>query len=223
MTKEETKKEPKNVYKMIASVSKQLSVEGITKANKNLQQGYNFRGIDDVYNALSPIIASVGLVITPRAISREVVERATKNGGALFYTVVLMEYDFISSDDSSKLTVSMYGEAMDSGDKSTNKAMSAAYKYTCMQTFCIPTEGDNDADATTHEVAQKPTIKPDIKPVDDLEMSLLKTGLMDAKSMDELAMAQGNARAAWSRMSPEQKKTLTKEVEIASKRLVQAP
>ena len=41
---------------------------------------------------------------------------------------------------------------MDSGDKATNKAMSAAYKYAALQTFCIPTEGDNDADATTHEV-----------------------------------------------------------------------
>jgi hypothetical protein len=42
---------------------------------------------------------------------------------------------------------------MDSGDKASNKAMSAAYKYAAFQAFCIPTEGDNDADATTHEVA----------------------------------------------------------------------
>ena len=52
--------------------------------------------------------------------------------------------------------VTTYGEAMDSGDKATNKAMSAAYKYAAMQAFCIPTEGDNDADATTHEVAAEP-------------------------------------------------------------------
>jgi hypothetical protein len=42
---------------------------------------------------------------------------------------------------------------MDSGDKATNKAMSAAYKYMAMQLFCIPTEGDNDADSSTHEIA----------------------------------------------------------------------
>jgi hypothetical protein len=41
---------------------------------------------------------------------------------------------------------------MDSGDKSTNKAMSAAYKYACIQSFCIPTEGDNDTENTTHEI-----------------------------------------------------------------------
>ena len=41
---------------------------------------------------------------------------------------------------------------MDSGDKATNKAMSAAYKYMAFQTFAIPTQGDNDADGQTHEV-----------------------------------------------------------------------
>jgi len=49
----------------------------------------------------------------------------------------------------------MIGEAMDSGDKSSNKAMSAAYKYACFQAFCIPTEGDNDADNTTHDIAPR--------------------------------------------------------------------
>jgi hypothetical protein len=44
---------------------------------------------------------------------------------------------------------------MDSADKATNKAMSAAYKYAAMQAFCIPTSGDNDADATSHEVAPR--------------------------------------------------------------------
>jgi hypothetical protein len=48
---------------------------------------------------------------------------------------------------------------MDSGDKATNKAMSAAFKYACLQAFCIPTEGDNDADATTHVVDTTPAVK----------------------------------------------------------------
>jgi len=70
----------------------------------------------------------------------------------LFYVVVDAEYDFISAEDGTRHTAKVYGEAMDSADKATNKAMSAAYKYACLQTFCIPTEGDNDADGTTHEV-----------------------------------------------------------------------
>jgi hypothetical protein len=69
----------------------------------------------------------------------------------LFYVVAGMDFDLVSAVDGSSHTVHVIGEAMDSADKATNKAMSAAYKYMAMQVFCIPTEGDNDADATTHD------------------------------------------------------------------------
>ncbi len=134
-----------------------LSKEGISKSRKNDQQGYKFRGIDEVLNALSPVLSKHGLIILPRMTGRTVAERATKNGGVLFYVVVEAEFDFVAVVDGSYHTVKTFGEAMDSGDKATNKAMSAAYKYAAFQTFCIPTEGDNDADATTHDVvAQAP-------------------------------------------------------------------
>lgn len=149
-----------NVYQLIASVAAEIAQEGIGKHRKNQQQGYSFRGIDDVYNTLAPIIAKHGLVILPRCLSREITERANKAGGLLFSVVVEVEFDFVSSHDGSRHTVKTYGEAMDSADKATNKAMSAAYKYAAFQAFCIPTEGDNDADATTHQVAQpRPTSK----------------------------------------------------------------
>ena len=139
------------IYQAINAVQADLAKVGIAKDRRNTQQGYNFRGIDDVYAALSPLLAKHGLCILPRVISREVTERQTQKGGVLFYTVVHMEFDFVAAEDGSKHTVSTVGEAMDSGDKSSNKAMSAAYKYAAFQAFAIPTEGDNDADATTHE------------------------------------------------------------------------
>ena len=145
-----------NVYKAISKVSARLAKEGIGKDRKNQTQGYNFRGIDDVYNALAPILADEGLCILPKVTSREVVERTTKSGTALFYVTVQVEFSFVCAEDGSSHVITTYGEAMDSGDKATNKAMSAAYKYACMQAFCIPTEGDNDADATTHAVAARP-------------------------------------------------------------------
>lgn len=140
------------VYKCIADVMAQMAKEGISKDRSNQQQGYKFRGIDDVYNALAGPMSKSGLVVLPRIIEREVVERVNKNGTALFYITVTAEFDFVCAEDGSKHVVRTYGEAMDSGDKATNKAMSAAFKYACMQAFCIPTEGDNDAEATTHEV-----------------------------------------------------------------------
>ena len=137
------------VYECIVAVSAEIAVTGISKNRQNTQQGYKFRGIDDVYNALAPIIAKHKLVILPRILTRSVTERATAKGGVLFYVTVEAEFDFVSAVDGSKHVVRTFGEAMDSADKATNKAMSAAYKYAAFQTFCIPTEGDNDADAHT--------------------------------------------------------------------------
>lgn len=142
------------VYAAIAAVQGELASVGIAKTRKNTQgSGYMFRGIDDVYGALSPLLAKHSLVVVPRVIGREVIERASKSGGALFYVTVHAEFDFVSAVDGTTHTAATFGEAMDSGDKATNKAMSAAYKYAAFMTFAIPTEGDNDADATTHEVA----------------------------------------------------------------------
>jgi len=152
---DEIKQTTPMIYGAISDVMTMLSKVGIAKNSKNVQQGYRFRGIDDMYNALAPFLSTARLLILPRIRSREITERETKNGGMLFYVVLDVEFDFVSAIDGSKHVVRVFGEAMDSGDKATNKAMSAAYKYACMQAFCIPTEGDNDADAQTHEVKGK--------------------------------------------------------------------
>lgn len=142
-----------SVYKAINAVQADLAKTGIVKDRRNAQQGYNFRGIDDVYNALAPLLAKHGLCILPRILSRDSQERQTAKGGTLFYVAVEAEFDFVCAEDGSKHVVRTFGEAMDSGDKATNKAMSAAYKYAAFQAFAIPTEADNDADAHTHEVS----------------------------------------------------------------------
>ncbi|MGL5002998.1 MAG: ERF family protein [Casimicrobium sp.] len=148
----EKEMEALGVYRAINAVQSALAKTGISKDRRNSQQGYNFRGIDDVYAAISPLLAEHGLCILPRMIGRTHEERQTAKGGTLFYVTVHAEFDFVAATDGSKHTVATYGEAMDSGDKATNKAMSAAYKYAAFQAFAIPTEGDNDADAQTHEV-----------------------------------------------------------------------
>jgi hypothetical protein len=143
------------VYRAISAVAGAIAKEGIAKNKKNTQQGFMFRGIDDVYNALAPILSEFGLVVLPRVLQRIETERETKSGGALFNVVVEVEFDFVAAEDGSRHVVKTFGEAMDSADKATNKAMSAAYKYAAMQAFCIPTSGDNEADATSYEVAPK--------------------------------------------------------------------
>ena len=142
------------VYAAINKVLGELSKIGISKGRKNATQGYAFRGIDDVYSALSPLLASAGLNIIPRLLTRECAERATRNGGTMFYTTVYAEFDLVAVADGSRHVAATFGEAADSGDKSTNKAMSAAYKYMAFMVFGIPTEGDNDADAASPEFAE---------------------------------------------------------------------
>ncbi len=143
------------VYQAINAVQRELAADGISKSRNNQQQGYKFRGIDDVYNAVSPLLGKHSLCILPRMLSRHCDERTNAKGTALFYVTVEAEFDVVAAEDGSKHTIRTFGEAMDSGDKATNKAMSAAYKYAVMQAFAIPTEGDNDADTTTHEVAAR--------------------------------------------------------------------
>ena len=174
------------VYEKIAAVTADLSRIGIAKDSKNAQQGYQFRGIDQVYGALSPLLSKHGLCILPRVKDRQVLERQTKSGGALFYTTLIVEFDFVAAEDGSKHTVITVGEAMDSGDKSSNKAMSAAYKYAAFQTFCIPTEADNDADATTHEIAAAPVTDPAIETAIDLAANMAElNSLFNQLSLDE--------------------------------------
>ena len=151
------------VYGAIAAVMSEISSTGVAKARENRQQGYVFRGIDDMYNALSGPLSRAKLVIIPRVISRDCQERQSAKGTPIFVVTVHVEFDIVSADDGSKHTAMTYGEAMDSADKATNKAMSAAWKYMAMELFCIPTDGDNDADAHTPELvanAAKPKAKP---------------------------------------------------------------
>lgn len=179
--------EPANlkVYEAINNVTAELAKVGMAKDRTNTFDNYKFRGIDDVYNALAPLLARHSLCVLPRILTRASVERETQKGGALFYVTVEAEFDFVCAVDGSKHTVRTFGEAMDRGDKATNKAMSAAYKYACFQAFCIPTEGDNDADATTHDV--KPVKAVRITPTD---------GAMENVPADRQAVLRTVAAAA---------------------------
>lgn len=147
----EVSKDGLGIQRAVNRVIEALSKDGISKDKKNEQQNYSFRGIDDVYNALAPIIAAAGLNVFPTVKSRECEVRMTAKGTAMYSVVVEADFDFVAVEDGSRETVSTFGEAMDTGDKATNKALSAAYKYACIQTFCIPVRGEHDADKETPE------------------------------------------------------------------------
>ncbi len=185
----------KHVYEAISAVTAAMSREGISKSRKNDQQGYKFRGIDDVYNALSAHLAANKLCILPRVTERTVTERPTKSGGVSTYVVLAVSFDLVSAVDGSLHTISTMGEAMDTADKATNKAMSAAMKYACMMAFQIPTEGDNDADAHHIEPSYEAKRAPvSLKPSPEEEA--IEFGYADAMSTDAIAKLDIEAAAA---------------------------
>jgi ERF superfamily protein len=145
----------REVYTAIRHVMEDMAKAGVGKNKKNTQQNFEYRGVDDVMDALAPSLAKHGLIIIPHVRERTVTERTRQGGtGWLLHTILRIDYDFICEGDGSVLSVGpIFGEAMDTGDKATNKCMAIAFKYLCVQTFCIPITGADDPDAQTHEVA----------------------------------------------------------------------
>lgn len=128
-----------NIYESIAAV--QADVDFIGK-DKQVQSGgsYKYRGVDQVLNTLHPLFAKHKVFVVPEVL--EIMEREirkTQKGGEVLYQVTKVKYTFYAEDGSS-ISAVVIGEAMDSGDKVSNKCMSVAYKYACFQLLSIPTE-----------------------------------------------------------------------------------
>lgn len=131
-----------------AIVKAMADIGAIGKEKKNQQQGFLYRGIDDVMNALYPVLSKHGLFLTPEVLEHKREERQTKSGSNLIYSILKVRYTLYAADGSNVSAV-VIGEGMDSADKSSNKALSVAMKYAMFQLFCIPTEEMIDPDSET--------------------------------------------------------------------------
>jgi hypothetical protein len=145
------------VFSKMVEVMREIGVVG--KNQKNTAQGFRFRGIDDMINALHPALTKHGVFMAPRCVSEEheikEVQRSSGKAGVDKHVTILMEYDFFA-EDGSKVTIGpIPAEGLDSGDKATNKALSAALKYALIQTFSVPTEDMAEADFETPVIASK--------------------------------------------------------------------
>lgn len=125
------------IYPALCAIQKEIGAIG--KDKKNQQQGFMFRGVDQVMNVLHPLLSEFGVFIVPEILETHREERTTKSGGNLIYTIHKVRYHF-TAIDGSEVCATVVGEGMDSADKSSNKAMAVAFKYACFQLLCIPTE-----------------------------------------------------------------------------------
>lgn len=140
------------IYEAITKTMQDVGAVG--KTDKNEFDKYMFRGIDAVMNALHPAMVKNGIFAVPTVMDAKREERTGKNGTVMMYSVLTVKYTFYAKDGSFVESV-VIGEAMDRSDKSTNKAMSAAFKYACFQTFCIPTEELLDSEMDSLEMGTK--------------------------------------------------------------------
>lgn len=141
-----------NIYTAINKVMEEVGA--VAKSSTSDKYKYKYRGIDAVMNALHPAMTKNGVFCVPELIEQTREERETSNGGTLIYSICKVKYTYYAPDGSNVVSV-VIGEGMDSGDKATNKAMSAAFKYACFQIFCIPTEEMKDSEEDSPEPSTK--------------------------------------------------------------------
>lgn len=134
-----------------------LAEHGIRKtrrveSNNDNFPKYSFRGIEDFYNVISPLLAEHGLLCIPNVIRKkyEVLESGKEpNIKRQHHIWIDVEYTLIAVEDGSFIKGVMSGEAIDSGDKASSKALSYAHKYFYQQLFSIPTTAQCTDDNTT--------------------------------------------------------------------------
>ena len=136
------------IYAAISAAMADISAIGKDKYTQ--QQGFKFRGIDDVMNALKPILTKNKIFTVPQVLEQTREIKVTAKGGAQRYSLLKIAFRFYATDGSFVEAVTL-GEGMDSGDKASNKAMAIAYKYALFQVICIPTEEMTVPDGESYE------------------------------------------------------------------------
>ena len=153
------------IYSLIGKAMKEIGA--VVKESVNKTQGFKYRGIDAVMNALNPVMSKYGLFIVPEVLEQTREERQSvktvwdndakrnvEKTTNLLFSILKIRFTMYAPDGSSISSV-IIGEGMDTGDKATNKALSIALKYAAFQIFMIPTEDVIDPDEESHEVIPK--------------------------------------------------------------------
>ncbi|MGH6691990.1 MAG: ERF family protein [Gammaproteobacteria bacterium] len=115
-------------------------VQKVGKDSRNREQGYPFRGIDAVVNAVGPALRTRRVIVVPLVEDYvydtvTVGQKQTRMGHAR----LTVRYRFHGPAGDSLDAVAV-GEAFDAGDKATPKAMSVAFRTCLLQALCLPTD-----------------------------------------------------------------------------------
>lgn len=180
-----------SIFEALAAVMGE--VQAVGKTGHNAQQGYNFRGIDAVINAVGPVFRKHGVVPVPHKSEAKYRDVQTSTGKPSRECTVSVTYRFYGPAGD-YIDAEVPGESMDFGDKGAPKAMSVAYRIALLQTLCIPTH-DPEPDAQAYERAPQVTVS-----WDPIEQEVLVAGwaaeIKDAKDEAALKAIGGKLLAA---------------------------
>lgn len=171
---------------VLEAISQVMSeVQAVGKGDRNNEQGYNFRGIDAVINAVGPVFRKHGVVAVPMLDNATYRDVQTSKGKPSRECTVRVTYRFYGpAGDHIDATVP--GESMDFGDKGAAKAMSVAYRIALLQLLTIPTH-EPDADAQSFE---RDNDQP-VRTGREVAMERGRQAIAAAADAAELAEAQG--------------------------------
>lgn len=139
MMSEETKSK-QIIAKMVRAMGK---IGGLPKSGVNPVHRYTYIEAKEVFEAVRKACVSENLVIVPSVISEDRT-RTTSRGTPI--TTVNIEITVVDADSGETISMAWCGEAMDSEDKGTQKALTSAMKYGLMKLFLIG-EGEEDPDS----------------------------------------------------------------------------
>jgi hypothetical protein len=143
------------IFELIPKIMNDIGAIGKDRTNMGAQR-FKFRGIDDVYNCLNKHLANHGVFSVPEKIDLISNDPITSKSGSTGWRVINKYHWRFYASDGSSFCVESIGEAIDYGDKASNKAASIAHKYAYLNVFSIPTEDDKDPDRHSHDISNEP-------------------------------------------------------------------
>lgn len=144
--KEEAKVEPKNIHEAIAAIYKQV---GYVQKTRNANLNYSFAGEASLIEAIRPHMVEYGVYMYVKDISDVTHEwYTTDKGKQMLNTTLKAVISFVHAPSQTFIDVVAVGEGSDTGDKSQNKALTGAYKYSLRQAFMIATGDDPDSESS---------------------------------------------------------------------------
>lgn len=142
------REEPAPIHVLLGRILAELPAIG--KTQRNVQQNFDFRGHDDVMNALNPLLAKYGVFVMPFVLERVTDQRTTSKGSTMYEVNLHVRFRFYGPAGD-YVEASGWGEGTDMGDKSTSKAMTMAFKYVLAAVLAISTAETIDTDGTSVE------------------------------------------------------------------------